>query len=394
MIKHLFKIIWNKKKKNFLLLCEMFISFLVMFAVFTLIVNYYRSYKTSMGFTDQNVWAVNFDSHHKFATADSAQLFYETLRRNIQELPQVKEVSFCGNNYPFANSTSNTDINFNGKRISSVNFYRADARYLKTLDVQLLEGRWFDQQDLIAAHKPIVINATLKKEIAGNGPAVGQIIEHDDAKEKMRVIGVIADMKDKGDYYLSGKGMYNPYDSSSYMSAYTMLIKVTPDANAAFESRLYKLLTGYMKEASVEIEQLSKKRDSMNLTTLIPVIVFLTIAGFLIINVALGLFGVLWYNINQRKGEIGLRRAIGASGRSVSGQILAEAMVLATLSVVLGTFFAIQFPLLRVLDIAPVVYITAIILAILFIYLLVIVCSLYPGKQAAAILPAVALHEE
>jgi cell division protein FtsX len=175
MIKHLFKIIWNKKKKNFLLLCEMFISFLVMFAVFTLIVNYYRSYKTSMGFTDQNVWAVNFDSHHKFATADSAQLFYETLRRNIQELPQVKEVSFCGNNYPFANSTSNTDINFNGKRISSVNFYRADARYLKTLDVQLLEGRWFDQQDLIAAHKPIVINATLKKEIAGNGPAVGQI---------------------------------------------------------------------------------------------------------------------------------------------------------------------------------------------------------------------------
>jgi putative ABC transport system permease protein len=46
------------------------------------------------------------------------------------------------------------------------------------------------------------------------------------------------------------------------------------------------------------------------------------------------------------------------------------------------------------LDIAPGVYITAIILAILFIYLLVIVCSLYPGKQAAAILPAVALHEE
>jgi putative ABC transport system permease protein len=164
--------------------------------------------------------------------------------------------------------------------------------------------------------------------------------------------------------------------------------------DAAFESRLYKLLTGYMKEASVEIEQLTDKRESKNLTTLIPVLVFLTIAGFLIINVALGLFGVLWYNINQRRGEIGLRRAIGASGKSVSGQILAEAMVLATLSLLLGTFFAVQFPLLRVLDIAPGVYITAIILAILFIYLLVIVCSLYPGKQAAAILPAVALHEE
>ncbi|HWZ02110.1 MAG TPA: FtsX-like permease family protein, partial [Mucilaginibacter sp.] len=118
------------------------------------------------------------------------------------------------------------------------------------------------------------------------------------------------------------------------------------------------------------------------------------VSCFLIINVALGLFGVLWYNINQRRGEIGLRRAIGATGKSVSGQLVSESLLVATLSLIVGTFFAAQFPLLNVFNLQAGIYITAIILSIIFIYLLVLVCSLYPGKQAAAIYPAVALHEE
>ena len=123
-------------------------------------------------------------------------------------------------------------------------------------------------------------------------------------------------------------------------------------------------------------------------------IILLVVGGFLIINVALGLFGVLWYNINKRRAEIGLRRAVGASGNSVTKQLIGEALVLATFSLILGSFFAIQFPLLNVFDLSSTVYITALILSVIFIYLLVIFCALYPGKQAAAIYPAVALHEE
>ena len=43
MFKHLFKLIWNKKKQNFLLMSEMFVSFLVIFAVFTLMIYYYQN---------------------------------------------------------------------------------------------------------------------------------------------------------------------------------------------------------------------------------------------------------------------------------------------------------------------------------------------------------------
>src|ERR1700753_3190284 len=149
-----------------------------------------------------------------------------------------------------------------------------------------------------------------------------------------------------------------------------------------------------MKNSDVESAPMRDKRTTLNYFTLVPMIALLIVACFLIINVALGLFCVLWYNINKRRGEIGLRRAIGATGNSVSGQLVNEAMILATLSLIIGAFFAIQFPLLNLFDLPASVYIIALFLSIIFIYLLVFVCSLYPGKQAAAIYPAVALHEE
>ncbi|HLX91849.1 MAG TPA: FtsX-like permease family protein, partial [Puia sp.] len=90
----------------------------------------------------------------------------------------------------------------------------------------------------------------------------------------------------------------------------------------------------------------------------------------------------------------GLRRAVGASGRSVSSQLVSEAMIIATFSLILGMLLAIQFPLLHVFALASDFYLIAMGFAILFIYLLVLICSLYPGRQAAAIYPAVALHEE
>jgi putative ABC transport system permease protein len=50
--------------------------------------------------------------------------------------------------------------------------------------------------------------------------------------------------------------------------------------------------------------------------------------------------------------------------------------------------------LLNVFDVPSAVYFIALLLSVLFIYILVVLCSLYPGRQAAAIHPAIALHEE
>jgi putative ABC transport system permease protein len=394
MFKHLFKLIWNKKKQNSLLLLEMLISFLVMFAVFTMMVYYSTNYKKPMGMEHANVWTINYNNPLKTTSGDSLNKFYEALKLTLKSLPQVKELSLTSVNTPFSTNTMQTGLNFNGRQLRSINQYEVETAYKDVLTVTLLEGRWFSKEDITAINRPIVINKTLKDELFGKEPAAGKVFGDAEGKNKTKVIGVVEDIKVNGDYAIAGKAMYKLMDTASLQWINKMLIRVAPGADAAFESKLYKAMANSMKNSNVEIEHLASKRKTINNFSLIPMIVMLIIAGFLVINVALGLFGVLWYNINKRRGEIGLRRAVGASGKSVSVQLVAEALILTTLSVIIGSFFAIQFPLLNVFDLPAGIYLKALFGAIVFIYALVMLCAFYPGKQAAAIYPAVALHEE
>ena len=57
---------------------------------------------------------------------------------------------------------------------------------------------------------------------------------------------------------------------------------------------------------------------------LVPLALGATIAGFLMLMVALGLIGVLWQNVTRRTREIGLRRAAGASHGDIRRQVIME----------------------------------------------------------------------
>lgn len=394
MFTHLYKLIWNKKGKNFLLMLEVLVSFMVLFGVFTMVVDYYGNYRRPMGLDESNVWLASYNNTLETKSNDSMVMFYENIRRSVSSMPQVESVSYTGDNVPFSGTTNSTGITHNKQRIDRVNNYFVDVSYDDVLKMQLLGGRWYERGDVPVANSLVIINRSLSEKTFGTISAVGKTLGDFEDKQKMRVIGVVEDTKTHGDYSRGGDGIYRLIDTGGYRWLGSLMVRVKPEADAAFESRLYKLLAGQMRNANVEIVHMEDMRASKNRFSLIQVIVVLVIAGFLIINVALGLFGVLWYSINIRRGEIGLRRAVGATGRSISSQLVSEALILASLALVIGVFFAVQFPLLNLFDLASSVYLTSILISIIFIYVLVVICALYPGKQAAAIFPAVALHED
>src|SRR6187402_24948 len=155
MFKHLFKLIWNKKKQNFLLMSEMLVSFLVIFAVFTLMVYYYTNYKKPIGFDYENIWLISYNNSNPTKNTDSLNLYYETLRQEMKAMPQVKEVSFCSPNVPFSNNQWTGDVHY--KNMSShSDFYIADDSYKKALNLKLLAGRWFEKSDAAAKNNPVV----------------------------------------------------------------------------------------------------------------------------------------------------------------------------------------------------------------------------------------------
>jgi len=389
MFRHLLKLIWNKKKQNFLLTLEIFVSFIVLFTVFSLIVYNYNNYKRPMGFTYENVWVVKMDMR---STEDTLNKYFKPIKQLLQTMPEIEDFSWSGHNTPFSNGMSSVSMHSN-KKNTITNIYFTEDSYAKTLGLTMLEGRWFNASDEASVTKSVVINRHLKEEFFGNESPIGKMIGSDQIKQDQKIIGVVEDFKDQGDFQ-------NPQNFSFYRIKAdadwfnSLVLKVKPGTGAAFEAKLFKGISNTVKNANVEISSLDKRRINKNKVYIIPMIIFSIVAGFLIFNVCLGLFGVLWYNINRRKSEIGLRRAVGASGRKISFQFIAESLVLTSIAILLGLFFAIQFPLMKVFDVPAQVYITAMVLALIFVYTLVTACALYPGRQAANVYPAMALHED
>ncbi len=275
MFKHLFKLIWNKKKQNFLLMSEILVSFLVIFAVFTLIVYYYHNYKKPMGLDYKGVWVINYSNSYQTKNTDSLNLYYGMLVQTIKSLPQVKDVSFTSENAPFTHNQNKGGITFNNQKMDGVNWYTVDDNYKNVLNVTLLEGRWFNKADAISKDWSVVINSDLKQKLFGNGQAMGKLIGDGDNKKKMKVIGVVQSIKIMGDYAGTNIGLYQRTDTGSFRWLGKMMVKVTPDADAAFEGKLYKTIANYMRNSNIEIEHLSDDRVSINYFSLVPMIVLL-----------------------------------------------------------------------------------------------------------------------
>jgi len=129
---------------------------------------------------------------------------------------------------------------------------------------------------------------------------------------------------------------------------------------------------------------------------LIPLLVLSVIAAFLLLMVGFGLFGVLWQNTTQRIPELGLRRAIGANAGNIYRQIVAEQLLLSTVAMLLALALLVQLPLTGALadSLSWPVFGIATLLSMAVIYLLSLLCSLYPGWRAARLSPTQALHYE
>jgi putative ABC transport system permease protein len=384
MVQHLFKLLWKKRKSNFLIMLEIFVAFFILFAVSSLSVYFYRGYIKPSGINAENVWVAYIDFNSSDDSLNRGNR--ELLRQRLKSYKEIKSFSF-GSHFPYGNSNSNRGFDYNGKKYRSETMAVEDA-FPEVLGIKMQSGEWFKERDTILKEKPIVITQHLKEELFGDEEAVGKVIG-EEWKEK--IVGVIPNFKHQNDYQFKDDVIFQ----STYRDVYTSLIlKMDPSVSADFEAQFAKSIQNLGKNWTVQIQHLDEMKKHKNQMIIIPLIIGFIVCGFLMLNVAFGLFGVLFQNINRRRGEIGLRRAIGASANNISTQFIGEMVVLATFSVILGLFFAIQFPLLKVFDVAPSIYLTGILLAVLLVYLIVIACAWFPSRQAAAIQPAMALHEE
>jgi len=399
MLKHLFKLIWNRKRRNLLMILEIFISFIVMFVVVITVIFLLGNYLKPLGFNYKNVWMVNIDWQNAEKTSIVETL--KQLETAVAAFPEVTGHAFSESYLFTPAAMSGDNLEYNGNKVST-SLLRGDDQFAKVLDIQLAEGRWFGPEDNTSLKDPIIINRNLEKELFRGESGLGKTVLNED--EENVVVGIVDDIRNSGELTRSKKilvrriNLDQSIDDISFLSenfGKRLLIKTRPGTDAQFEERFLKNLSSVAKDFRLKTVSMEEARINANKQSMIFPIILLIVSGFLIINVSLGLFGVIWYNTNKRRAEIGLRRALGSTAKGIYIQILSESLVLSTFGIILGGILAIQIPILNVVSfIETNVYTLAFILSILFIYVITSICALYPGKIAAGIQPATALHEE
>ncbi|MVN79153.1 FtsX-like permease family protein [Hymenobacter sp. HMF4947] len=400
MIRHLFTLMWNRKRANSLLMLEVLLAFVVLFAVSSLGVSLWGNYRTPLGFAYQQVWAIDISTPGLAGRAPRTEAL-QRIGQHLRATPGVLCVTRHAGNTPFANANNTGDVSTgtgpDRRVVEPVNYLDTGPELRELLGLHMQEGRWFDRRDEAANYRPVVITTDLRDALFAPGQSpLGQTIQGPkDWHETWRVVGVSGPYRPDGALHEPVPGVFLYASAQDTVHALNgLLVRVAPGAGAVLEKKITDdirtLGAGWRGTINTLDEQrLSQLKVNLSLPVILGVVCL-----FLIVNVMLGLFGVLWLNINQRRAELGVRRALGATAAAVSRQVLGEILVLTTFGLVLGLLIAAQFPLLGVFNVKASVYLTAMAIAAAGLYLLAAGCALYPSRLAAGIQPAVALREE
>lgn len=397
MIKQIALLVWNRKRSNALIVIEIFLSFLVLFALSTIYLHFWNIYRYPLGYSYHDMWAIHIDTGGPWQPEMARTI--QQLRRAALEFERVEAVEALSMP-PFLNWTWSLTLH-NGDQELRAFFNRASDGFAETVGLNLIEGRWFGPEDDGSAWEPVVINKRLSREIFGSDSALRKKIEerkeYDSKNPEMRVVGVIEDFRQHGEFKLLPFYVFkrSAWVDASENATRILHIKLRPGTTAGFEEPLTERLQSVGKSWSFLIKPWSEMRQEKLKSVLTPLIAIGILSGFLILMVALGLLGVLWQNVTQRTQELGLRRAMGATRARVQQQITGELMMVTTLGIVLGAIFGLQVPILGFFHtVALEVFIWGFIAATATMYAISLTCALYPAWLATKINPARALHSE
>jgi len=406
MIKHLLKLVWNRKRGNLLVTLEIFVCFLVLFATVVMIGYYADNYRRPLGYEYEDVWSISTSiSTVVDLDRDNGELmrkYAAAFHAALKNMPEIESVAVI-RQAPYSFSWTGRTIEYNGKKLSTTSNEASDE-LAQVLSLKLVRGRWFSPADDGLAWDPAVINQKLAAELFGSEDPLGKdISEKGDAartgsstpaRRGMRVVGVISDFRKDGELSAPETYLFSRTTPGRSKGLY-FLIKIRPGTPRTFEETVLRRLHAINPSWDFEVDPLTRVMQTKLGYQIAPMAAAVIVVSFLMVMVALGLIGVVWQSVSRRTREIGLRRACGAPAGSIHLQVLGELLVICSVGLGLGTLLVIQLPLLDLVGfLTTEMYIYSLITSLALIYGLTLGCGIYPSRLATRIQPVDALRWE
>ena len=407
-----------------LVVAQVAFAFVLLIGAGLLFASFRQVLAVQPGFNQDGVLTAAISLPRSRYTDDQAltNFAHESLQR-LRALPGVTAVG-ATDTIPFGGNHSDSVIFAEGyqmkpgESVISPNAVDVSPGYFEAMGVRLIRGRFFDGRDNTAALKiqtpggrptapgSVIVDETLAKRFWPNQDPVGRrMYKPNDIKDLTAispqtvfytVVGVIADMKlhDLTEGAKTVGAYYFPLDQDT-STGLTYAIKTQGDPLSLTNS-VRGVLNGLDRELPVfDTQTLDQRVEKSLVSRKSPVLLSLTFGVVALCLSAIGIYGVLAYLVTQRRKEIGIRIALGSSGRAIFDLVLREGLILIAGGFVVGAIGALvlrkslESQLFGVSAADPVVLI--VVTAILAV--VAITACAVPARRATQIDPIVALSE-
>lgn len=358
--------------------------------------------RVDIGFNTSNVLVMRItpDSARYRTTAQSSE-YYRRVLESLREVPAIQSVaavtalpmSTIGSDFTRPYWREDAPIRDAKPPMASVRM--ATPGYFATLGLPLISGREFTEADTPDAPSVVIINQKLANLAWGSEDPIGRnlVLDYQRGPYPYQVVGVVRDDRHAGPRSEPVPEIFIPHAQNPYLimnviartrvdpltvaqTARANALKVDPDQPVHSLTTMDQLLGD-----AVQLD-----RFAMLLITLFAIGGLITAAG--------GVYALLAYTVMQRRRDIALRMALGASPQKVARSIVSESLLLAAAGGVIGLIGAMvlsRFARTMLFGVAPQDPVT-LIAAVIVLLVVVVAASWLPARRASLIDPSRAMR--
>lgn len=298
-----------------------------------------------------------------------------------------------------------------GSNTYDTNLSGCNAKYIEVEGGEVLEGRFFTEEEERNLSRVAVLGSTVKKELFGESSAVGQRIKI--KKHTFEVIGVMDER---------GTVAFQDYDDQIFLPLKTMqkiiagvnhlgLIRIKVDNSENIDQAINDIKITLRENHNIvdssgdsddfTIRSAAQALDMITIITDALRYFLAAMAALSLIVGGVGIMNIMLVSVTERTREIGLRKAIGANNFNILSQFLAEAIVITLVGGIFGiiggvliSFFISIVANILGYDWEFIVSFFSIIMAIGVSMSVGLIFGIYPARKASQLEPVEALRYE